>query len=82
MRYSVSLPTAALTDGTGVPDALALLNVNNVHHLECLAWVACDGTLLVGPWPKLLGDRPWCMVLAGLHKHIYKGCKDTAHCPP
>ena len=67
---------------TSMPDALALLSVNEVHHLEHLAWVVYDGTLLVGPWPKLLGDRSWCTVLAGLHKHIYRGCDDTAHCPP
>ena len=67
---------------TGVPDALALLNVNDAHHLEHLAWAVYDGALLVGPWPKLLGDCSWCTVLAGLHKHIYRGCNDTAHCPP
>ena len=67
---------------TGVPDALALLNVDDIRHLECLAWVVYDGVLLVGPWPKLLGDHPWCTVLAGLHKHIYRGHEDAAHCPP
>ena len=56
---------------TSMPDALALLNVNDVHHLKCLAWVVYDGALLVGPRPKLSGDHPWCTVLAGLHKHIY-----------
>ena len=67
---------------TGMPDVLALLNVNDVCHLEHLTWVVYDGVLLVGPWPKLLGDRPWCTLLARLHKHIYRGCKDTAHCQP
>ena len=67
---------------TGVPDALALLNVDDAHHLEQLTWVVYDGTLLVGEWPELPGDRPWCMVLAGLHKHIYRGHDDMAHCPP
>ena len=57
---------------TGVPDALALLNINDARHLECLAWVVYDGALLVGPWPKLPGDHPWCMVLARPHKHIYR----------
>ena len=67
---------------TGMPDALALLNVNDVHHLEHLVWAVYDGMLLVGPWPELLGDRPWCTGLAGLHKHIYRGRNDVAHCPP
>ena len=67
---------------TGVPDALALLNVNDICHLEHLMWAVYDGTLLVGPWPELWGDRSWCTVLAGLHKHIYRGCDDTAHCLP
>ena len=67
---------------TGVPDALALLNVNDVHHLERLAWGVYEGALLVGPWPKLSGNRSWCTVLAGLHKHIYRGHNDAAHCPP
>ena len=67
---------------TGMPDALALLNVNDVHHLECLMWAVCDSALLVGPRPKLSGDHPWCTVLAGLHKHIYRGHEDVAHCPP
>ena len=65
-----------------MPDALALLNVNDVHHLKHLAWAVYDDALLVGLWPKLPGDCPWCTVLAGLHKHIYRGCEDTAHCPP
>ena len=45
---------------TGVPDALALLNVNDVCHLEHLTWVVYDGVLLVGPWPELSGDCSWC----------------------
>ena len=67
---------------TGVPNALSLLNVNDARHLECLMWAVYDGVLLVGGQPKLPGDRPWCAVLAGLHKHIYRGHKDVAHCPP
>ena len=63
-----------------MPDALALLNMNDACHFKCLVWVVYDGTLLVGLQPKLSGNRPWCTVLAGLHKHIYRGCNDTAHC--
>ena len=66
---------------TGMPDALALLNINDTHHLKCLAWTVYNGTLLVGPQPELPGDCPWCTVLAGLHKHIYRGRDDAAHCP-
>ena len=51
---------------TGMPNALALLNMEDIHHLERLVWVVYDGVLLVGPQPKLLGDGPWCTVLAGL----------------
>ena len=51
-------------------------------HLKCLTWAVYDGTLLVGPRPELSGDCPWCMVLAGLHKHIYRGHDDVAHCLP
>ena len=65
-----------------MPDALALLNVDGTHHFECLAWAVYDGVLLVGGQPELPGDHPWCMVLAGLHKHIYRGCNDAAHCLP
>ena len=64
---------------TSMPDALALLNVDDACHLECLAWAVYDGALLVGVWPKLPGDCPWCMVLAGLHKHIYWGPLPTTH---
>ena len=67
---------------TSVPDALALLNVNDACHLERLMWAVYDGALLVGPQPELPGDCPWCTVLAGIHKHIYRGCNDTAHCLP
>ena len=67
---------------SGVPDALALLNVEDVRHLEYLMWMVYDGVLLVGPQPKLLGDRPWCTVLAGLQQHICRGHDDAAHCPP
>ena len=67
---------------TGMPDTLALLNVNDVRHLKHLAWAVYDGVLLVVPQPKLLGDCPWCTVLAGLHQHIYRGCNDAAHCLP
>ena len=66
---------------SGMPDTLALLNVNDIHHLEYLAWAVYDGALLVGPQPKLLGDCSWCTVLAGLHQHIYRGRDDAAHCP-
>ena len=65
-----------------MPDTLGLLNVDDVCHLERLAWVVYDGVLLVGPWPKLSGDHPWCTVLAGLHQHIYRGHDDVAHCLP
>ena len=51
---------------TGIPDALALLNMADIRYLKCLTWAVYDGVLLVGPLPKLLGDRPWCTVLAGL----------------
>ena len=67
---------------TGMPDALALLNVNDVHHLKHLVWMVYDGILLVGPWPELLGDCSWCTVLVGLHQHIYRGCDDAVHCLP
>ena len=30
----------------GMPDALSLLNPNDAHHLECLAWAVYDGALL------------------------------------
>ena len=66
---------------TGVLDTLALLNMEDVCHLECVAWVVYDGVLLVGPQPKPLGNRPWYMVLAGLQRHIYRGRDDAAHCP-
>ena len=65
-----------------MPDALALLNVEDVRHLARLTWVVYDGILLVGPRPKLSGDHPWCTVLAGLQRHIYRGHDDMAHCPP
>ena len=64
-----------------MPDTLALLNVDDTHHLKHLAWAVYNGVLLVGPWPELPGDHPWCTVLAGLQKHIYRGCDDAAHCP-
>ena len=34
---------------TGVPDALALLNMADVCHLEHLTWAVHEGVLLVGP---------------------------------
>ena len=43
---------------TGIPDTLALLNVEDVRHLKRLEWAVYDGILLVGPWPKLLGNHP------------------------
>ena len=82
------IPTNCCTDRwngikkTGIPDALALLNVEDIHHLECLTWAVYDGVLLVDPQPELLGDHPWCIVLAGLQQHIYRGCKDVANCLP
>ena len=67
---------------TSMPDALALLNVQDIRHLEHLAWVVYDSILMVGPRLELSGDRPWCTVLAGLQQHIYRGRDDVAHCPP
>ena len=55
-----------------MPVTLALLNVDDARHLEHLTWAVYDGALLVSAWPELLGDHPWCTVLAGLHKHIYQ----------
>ena len=66
----------------GVPDTLALLNIKDARHLEPLVWAVYDGTLLVGPWSKLLGAHTWCAVLAGLQQHIYRGCNNVAHCLP
>ena len=66
----------------GIPDALALLNIQDARHLEHLAWAVYDSALLVGPRPELLGTHTWCTVLAGLQRHIYRGCDDAAHCPP
>ena len=66
---------------TGTPDTLALLNMDDMRHLEHLTWAVYNGVLLVGAQPELPGDRPWCMVLEGLHKHIYWGSNDVAHCP-
>ena len=66
---------------TGMPDALALLNVNDIRHLERPMWVVYNGALLVGLQPELSGDHSWCTVLARLHKHIYRGHEDAAHCP-
>ena len=67
---------------TSMPDALALLNVEDIHHHKHLTWAVYDGVLMVGPWPKFLSDCPWCTVLAGLQQHIYRGCNDAAHCLP
>ena len=66
----------------GMPDILSLLNFNDAHHLECLAWVVYDGALLVGRQPELPRDHQWCTVLVGTFKHIYRGCDDVAHCLP
>ena len=66
----------------GLPDALSLLNLNNTHHLKCLVWAVYDGALLVGNPPKLPGNCPWCTVLAGLYRHIYRGHNNASHCPP
>ena len=43
---------------TGVPNALALLNIKDAQHLEHFMWAVYDGTLLVGLRPKLLGTIP------------------------
>ena len=67
---------------TSVPDALALLNMDDVCHLERLVWAVYDGILLVGQRPELSGNCSWCTVLARLHQHIYRGHDDVAHCPP
>ena len=56
--------------------------MDDTCHLEGLAWAVYNGPLLVGARPKLPGDHPWCTVLAGLHKHIYWGHDDVAHCLP
>ena len=43
---------------TSVPDALALLNVEDVHHLERLAWAVYDGILLVDQQARAFGQLP------------------------
>ena len=48
---------------TVVPDALALLNMEDAHHLECLAWVVYDSALMVAHGPNFqviaLGAQCW-----------------------
>ena len=66
---------------TRVPDALSLLNVNDACHLEHLVWAVYNCALLVGGRPELPGDHPWCTVLVGLYKHIYRGHDDMVYCP-
>ena len=65
-----------------MPDTLLLVNLKDTHHLEHLTWAVYNGALLVGSRPELLGECQWCTVLAGIFKHIYKGCDKMAHCPP
>ena len=67
---------------SGVPDALLLVNLKDTHHLEHLAWAGYNRALLVGSHPELQQECQWCTVLAGIFKHIYKGCDEMAHCPP
>ena len=67
---------------SGMPDAMPLVNVNDTRHLECLAWAVYDRALHVGSCPELPGECQSCTMLAGIFKHIYKGCNKTAHCPP
>ena len=66
----------------GVPNTLALLNIEDAWHLERLAWAVYDSALLIGPWPELSGTHAWCTVSAGLQHHIYRGCENAAHCLP
>ena len=63
-------------------DAVSLVNLKDTRHLECLAWAVYDRALLVGSCPELLGDHQWCTMLAGIFRHIYKGCNEMAHCLP
>ena len=72
---------AAWVGEEGPAKCLYLLNVNDAHHLEYLMWAIYDGALLVGERPKLPGNCPWCTVLAGLYRHIYKAMR-MAHCLP
>ena len=65
----------------GMPDALSLLNINDICHLEHLTWAVYDGALLVGRRPELPRNRQWCTVLVGPYRHIYWGHDDMAHCP-
>ena len=66
----------------GVPDALSLINVNDIHHLEHLTWAIYDDALIVGQRPALVGNLPWHTMLDSLGKHIYRGHEDVAHCLP
>ena len=70
------------TEKRGMPDALSLINVTDVHHLECVVWAVYDGAFIMGWRPALVGNLPWCTVLASLSKHIYRGHEEAAHCLP
>ena len=67
---------------TSIPDAVLLVNLKDTHHLECLAWAVYDRALLVGSHPELPGECQWCTMLAGIFRHIYKGCNESAYCLP
>ena len=61
---------------------MPLVDLNDTHHLERLAWDVYDGALHVGNHPELPGECQLCTMLAGIFQHIYKGHNKTAHCPP
>ena len=65
-----------------MPDAVSRVNLNDTCHLQHLTWAIYNGALLVGSQPELPGDHQWCTMLAGIFKHIYRGCDETVHCPP
>ena len=65
-----------------MPDTLSLINVNDVCHLEHLAWAISNGALVMGRRSELAGNLPWWAVLASFYKHIYRGCEEVAHCLP
>ena len=67
---------------SGMADAMPLVNLNDTRHLERLTWAVYNGALSVGNCSELLEECQWCTMLAGIFKHIYKGHKETARCPP
>ena len=62
--------------------ASTLADVHDKKGLKWFTWAIYDGMLLPGDLLELQGQHDWVEIIAGTYCLMYRGNRDSEHCPP